>query len=117
MLVDILYGPRAVDTEAAKRSEHHRHHCVADMYNAKAITPQMIAYSAVVVRTDSFYFVSNLQSLSGILAGLVLRFYLGACGITRRITLTTELFTVPSFCDYQTPQIHGLRKIFKWWNV
>jgi hypothetical protein len=60
VLLDILYGPQAVDTVGAKRSEHHRHHCVGDMYDVEAITPQMIAYSAVVVCTDSilFYFIS-----------------------------------------------------------
>ena len=61
VLIDILYGPQAVDTENAKQSEHHWHHCVGDMYDADAITPQMIAYSAVVVHSNSMllYFGST----------------------------------------------------------
>ena len=50
VLIDILYGPQAVDTEDAKRSELYRHHCVGDMYDADTITAHMIAYSAVVAR-------------------------------------------------------------------
>jgi hypothetical protein len=56
VLLDILYGPLAVDTENAKRFEHHRTHCVGEMYDVDAITPQMIAYSAVVVCV-SFHFI------------------------------------------------------------
>ena len=50
VLIDILYGPQAVDTEDAKRSELYQHHCVGDMYDADTITAHMIAYSAVVAR-------------------------------------------------------------------
>jgi hypothetical protein len=41
------YGPQAVDTRGAKRSKHHRHNCIGDMYDTEVIIPQMIAYSAV----------------------------------------------------------------------
>jgi hypothetical protein len=51
VLVNILYGPQAVDTEGAKRFELFRHHCVGDMYDVEMITAPMIAYAAVVGRS------------------------------------------------------------------
>jgi hypothetical protein len=45
----VLYGSNAVDTKNVKRDEQPRHHCVAEMYGVAMISPENIAYAAVVV--------------------------------------------------------------------
>ena len=47
--MDILFGPNAVDTKKAIRSELSKHHCVGDMYDIVTVTPMMIAYAACAV--------------------------------------------------------------------
>jgi len=50
VLIDILFGTNSVDTMNVKREEQCRHHCVREMYDIVKISPQNIAFAAVVAR-------------------------------------------------------------------
>ena len=114
--MDILYGPQAVDTESAKRSEHNRHHCIGDMYDAEVITPQMIAYSAVVVCTyyTLFYFI-----LITFRCTLEARFALSS---RRTWNFKEDQFDYRVFyrviiMQLSDPSDPWVDELFKWWNV
>ncbi|KAF8490647.1 hypothetical protein F5888DRAFT_1637981 [Russula emetica] len=49
-LIDILFGTNAVNAKHAKRNDQPRHHCVGEMYGLASISPENIAYGAVVAR-------------------------------------------------------------------
>ncbi|KAF8496387.1 hypothetical protein F5888DRAFT_1634920 [Russula emetica] len=49
-LIDILFGTNAVNAKHAKRNDQPRHHCVGEMYGLVSISPENIAYGAVVAR-------------------------------------------------------------------
>jgi hypothetical protein len=49
VLIDILFGTNSVDVVNVKRDQQPRHHCVGEKYEITTITPQNIAYAAVVV--------------------------------------------------------------------
>jgi hypothetical protein len=49
VLIDILFGLNAVDVKNTKRFNQPKHHCIGEMYNIFTISPENIAYAAVVV--------------------------------------------------------------------
>jgi len=49
VLIDILFGTNAVDTKNVKRDEQCRHHCIGEKFDIRTISPQNIAYAAVMV--------------------------------------------------------------------
>jgi hypothetical protein len=66
----VLYGSNAVDTKNVKRDEQPRHHCVAEMYGVATISPENIAYAAVVVSVRPHN--RNIRSLNRTQLGEVL---------------------------------------------
>jgi hypothetical protein len=54
-----------VDVKDVKRTEQPRHHCLGEMYGLMTISPENIAYAAVVVSTNRHALHVTVHSYSG----------------------------------------------------
>jgi hypothetical protein len=107
-----LFGSNAVDVKNAKRNEQPRHHCLGVKYDITSISPENIAYAAVVVSNNlPLYQISVFTHSQA-------RF----CLSSKRIwNLTDDQFHYREFYQAIVTQLADggdpwVQKTLAWWN-